>query len=216
MTKYDNLVYTFEKQYNNWGDFMPRYQAYFRGHDCMPDSNFYSSYRCYMAKCFVDRMPNFHTEEEYLTFTGYDMQDPWGSFDAEIEIWIGKDLTSMEKHVITEPTILRVPAYTWHCPLEYKRVDKPVYFQVSHLRGKFGTFHLHFFDDGHTELAYSGSAGHQPCKLDQTKQCSFCGKCMPTGVRKDIPADTAEEAVDFFKAVALNSFTVPDSYGKKG
>ena len=216
MSKYDKLIYTFQKQYNKWGDFMPRYQAYFRGHDCMADSNFYSSYRCYLKECFVDRMPNFHTEEEYLTFTGYDMQDPWGSFDAEVELWIGKDLTCLERHIITEPTIVRIPAYTWHCPLQYLRVGKPVYFQVSHVRGKFGTYHIKFMDDGQGVLAYSGSAGHQPCVLDQTKQCSFCGNCMPTGARKDIPAETAEEAAEFFKQVALNGFRVPDSYKKKG
>jgi hypothetical protein len=70
MSRYDHLIHEFEKQYNYWGDFMPPYQAYFRGHDCMPGSSFYASYRCYMKEAFVDIWPNFHSEEEYLCFTG--------------------------------------------------------------------------------------------------------------------------------------------------
>jgi hypothetical protein len=45
------------------------------------------------------------------------MVDPWGSFDAEIEFWIGNRLDKLEKYIITEPTIVRIPPYTWHCPL---------------------------------------------------------------------------------------------------
>ena len=207
MGKYDNLVHTFEKHINKWGDFMPPYQAYFRGHDCMPESNFYSSYRCYMKECFVDRTPNFHTEEEYLCYTGYDMLDPWGSFDAEIEFWIGEDLRHLEKHIITEPTMIRIPAYTWHCPIQYLRVGKPVYFQVCHLRGKFGTFHLHFREDGQGILAYAGSAGHMPCVLDKTKQCTFCGKCRPDGNDDELPAQTATDAAEYFIKVAENHYS---------
>ena len=126
MGRYDHLVHTFEKQYNHWGDFMPPYQAYFRGQDCMEGAEFYASYRCYMKEAFLDRETNIHTEEEHLCFMGYDMTDPFGSFDAEIELWIGKDPNHLEKHIITEPTIVRIPPFTWHCPLEFKRVTKPV------------------------------------------------------------------------------------------
>jgi hypothetical protein len=37
-----------------------------------------------------------------------------------MEFWIGNDIDNMEKHVITEPTIIRY-AFTWHCPLIFKR-----------------------------------------------------------------------------------------------
>jgi hypothetical protein len=178
MSKYDHLIYAFEKQENFWGDFMPPYQAYFRGHDCMPDSSFYSSYRCYMKEAFVDRWPNFHSEEEYLCFTGYDMVDPWSSFDAELEFWIGKDRSHMEKHIITEPTIIRIPPYYWHCPLEYRRVTKPVYLQVLGIRGKFGAHFQKIDENGKKYIEYSGSSGHMRCRIDNTKQCTFCGKCQ--------------------------------------
>ena len=123
MSKYDHLIHEFEKQYNYWGDFMPPYQAYFRGHDCMPDSSFYASYRCYMKEAFVDRSPNFHSEGEY------------------------------------------------------KRVTKPVYFQVLSKRGKFGPFFKRIDADGRTYVGHLGSKGHNLCALDDLKQCTFCGKC---------------------------------------
>lgn len=203
MGKYDHLVYTFEKQYTHWGDFMPPYQAYFRGRDCMPDSELYTPYRCYMKEAFIDKFPNFHPEEEYLCFTGYDMQDPWGSFDAEIEIWIGKDLKHLEKHIITEPTMVRIPAFTWHCPLEYKRVSKPVYLQVLGTRGKFGFGMMKINPDGTHEIEFAGSAGNLPCVLEEGKQCTFCGKCKRGKQPKDGEPKTATEAAEFYKNLDL-------------
>ena len=70
MGKYDHLVHFFDRNKNNWGEFMPAYQAYFRGEDCMDDADFYSPYRCYMKEAFIDRVSNFHSEEEYLSFVG--------------------------------------------------------------------------------------------------------------------------------------------------
>ena len=202
MSKYDHLIYTFEKQYNHWGDFMPPYQAYFRGHDSMPDSSLYASYRCYMKEAFVDRVANFHSEEEYLCFTGYDMVDPWGSFDAEIEFWIGQSLDKLEKHMITEPTIVRIPPYYWHCPLEYKRVSKPVYLQVLGTRGKFGAYFQRVDEAGKVYIEYVGASGHKPCLFDKEKQCTFCGKCFKVNRLYDPESpQTATEAAQ--KQMAL-------------
>ncbi len=107
------------------------------------------------------------------------MADPFGSFDAEISFWIGPDLDHMEEHIITEPTIVRIPAYWWHCPLEYRRVTKPVYFEVVHLRGEFGTFQYREVD-GEKKLVYTGFTtftGRVPCVKNASKKCDFCGEC---------------------------------------
>jgi hypothetical protein len=130
-----------------------------------------------MKEAFIDRVPTFHTEEEYLCFIGYDMVDPWGSFDADVEFWIGKDINNMEKHMITEPTIVRIPPYTWHCPLEFKRVGKPVYFQVLSPRGKFGAFMQKIDEDGKPYIIYSAPGGNKACVFDHTKKCTICGRC---------------------------------------
>jgi hypothetical protein len=132
-----------------------------------------------MKEAFVDRESNFHSEEEYLCFMGYDAADPFGSFDAEISFWIGETLDSLEEHIITEPTIVRIPPYWWHCPLEYRRVTKPVYFEVLHLRGEFGTFQFREID-GEKKLVYTGFTtftGRVPCVKDASKKCDLCGKC---------------------------------------
>ena len=188
MGRYDHLIHVFEKEYNTmWGDFMPEYQAYFRGLGCMAGSSLYASYRCYMKEAFVDRVSNFHSEEEYLCWMGYDVNDPFGSFDAEISFWIGSDLDHMEEHIITEPTIVRIPAYWWHCPLEYRRVGKPVYFEVVHIRGEFGTYQYREVD-GVKKLTYTGFTtfnGRVPCVKNASKKCDWCGACgkkKPEGI----------------------------------
>jgi hypothetical protein len=50
------------------GAFLPKHQAYFARDSCMPGAGFILSYRPYMKEAYVDREPNFHTEEEYLCF----------------------------------------------------------------------------------------------------------------------------------------------------
>jgi len=197
-----HLVHTFVKQYTHWGDFMPPYQAYFRGHDCMPEADIYTCYRAYMAETFIDKYPNFHPEDEFLCFTGHDLQDPWGSFDAEMEFWIGPDPNKLEKHIIKEPTMIRIPAFTWHCPLQYLRVSKPVYLQVLGTHGKFGFCQLRLNPDGSHEIEYAGSAGHRPCVLEAGKQCTFCGRCSK---KRDTSKDpkSATEAAEYFNSLIL-------------
>ena len=191
--RYDHLVHKFIRTKNNWGEFMPQYQAYFRGRDHMEGANFYASYRCYMKEAFLDKISNYHSEEEYLCFVGYDMTDPFGSFDAEIEFWMGEDLDHMEKHIITEPTIVRIPAYMWHCPLEFKRVTKPVYFQVVHLRGKFSTFAAETDEDGKPYIKYAEVGGIRKCVQDPTKNCTLCGGCWRRAEEARLAAE-AEKA----------------------
>ena len=210
--RYDHLVYTFEKQYNHWGDFMPPYQAYFRGHDCMPDSDIYTCYRAYMKETFIDKYPNFHPEEEYLCFTGYDLTDPWGSFDAEMEIWIGPAPNKLEKHIISKPTMVRIPPFTWHCPLQYLRVSKPVYLQVMGTHGKFGFCMLKLSPEGTYEIEYAGSAGHRPCVLEEGKQCTFCGKCRKNRKPAENEPNTATESAAYFNSLVLE----PDGHYRVG
>ncbi|MBR4743075.1 MAG: hypothetical protein IK082_02645 [Oscillospiraceae bacterium] len=200
--RYSHLVYTFEKQANHWGDFMPPYQAYFRGHDCMPDSDIYTCFRPYLKEAFIDKYPNFHPEEEYLCFTGHDMLDPWGSFDAEMEFWIGPEPNRLEKHIISAPTMVRIPPFTWHCPLQYLRVGKPVYLQVLGTHGKFGFGQLRFHKDGTYEIEYAGSGGHRPCVLEEGKQCTFCGKCVTTRDTSHDP-QSATEAAEYYNSLVL-------------
>jgi hypothetical protein len=46
-------------------------------------------------------------------------------FGAEVEIYLGEE---HEKHVINTTTIVHIPKGLLHCPLIFKKVDKPVIF----------------------------------------------------------------------------------------
>jgi hypothetical protein len=66
--------------------------------------------------------PHKHNFPQFFCFLGSDPKDI-RKFDAEIEVYLGEE---GEKHVITSPTVLYVPPGLMHCPMEYKRVGKPV------------------------------------------------------------------------------------------
>jgi mannose-6-phosphate isomerase-like protein (cupin superfamily) len=64
--------------------------------------------------------------DQFLFFLGGDVKNVT-DFDAEIEMCLGLG-EEQEKYVITEPTVVRVPAGVYHGPLDYKRIGKPVTF----------------------------------------------------------------------------------------
>jgi mannose-6-phosphate isomerase-like protein (cupin superfamily) len=73
---------------------------------------------------------HLHDFDEYLFFQSANMAD-MNDFDAEIEIEMGEN---GEIHTIKEPTVLYVPAGLKHCPLNFKVINKPVFF--FHIRAQ--------------------------------------------------------------------------------
>ena len=71
--------------------------------------------------------PHQHEFPQYLHFFSANSDDQ-RIFDAEIEISLGDDEAHMEKHVITQPTALYIPAGIFHGPLNFKVIKKPVLF----------------------------------------------------------------------------------------
>ena len=65
-----------------------------------------------------------HDCDEYLFFLGTNFED-MNDFDAEIELYMGEE---GEKYIITAPAIVYVPAKMVHCPLNFAKVNKPVFF----------------------------------------------------------------------------------------
>jgi uncharacterized RmlC-like cupin family protein len=45
-------------------------------------------------------------------------------FEAEVEFSFGEE---REKHIIKEPTILAIPPGLYHCPLNFTRINTPIY-----------------------------------------------------------------------------------------
>ncbi len=53
-----------------------------------------------------------------------------GSFDGEIEIFLGKEY---ERHIITQATVLYIPRGFEHNPMDIKKLNKPMMLSALHL-----------------------------------------------------------------------------------
>jgi mannose-6-phosphate isomerase-like protein (cupin superfamily) len=68
--------------------------------------------------------PHKHFYREIFCFVGGDPTNI-RDFGAEIEMCIGEE---EEKHIITTNTALSIPPNLPHCPLNFKKIDKPIVF----------------------------------------------------------------------------------------
>ena len=80
--------------------------------------------------------PHTHPHPEILGYFGINPDDPF-DLGAEIELSMGEEL---EKHSFTRSTLVYIPPGLVHCPIIYKRVERPFIFlysmPVSKLREK--------------------------------------------------------------------------------
>ncbi len=97
--------------------------VYFSG-DRGGDVNFGMLWNYVTAPFRMPNGPHTHPFDEVWCFLGGDQSNAT-DFNAEIEVYLGKE---GEKYVITEPTILEIPRGLVHCPLVFKRIDKPILF----------------------------------------------------------------------------------------
>ena len=119
---------------------------------------------------FMDPYPHKHDADEYLVFLG-PPNDRY-HFNAHVELTMGID-EDAEVYNIDEPTMVRIPAGVWHCPLNFIRVDEPIFFQVVLQQGAFGG--LYRLPDGEKEMFYNGPI---QCILNPKKTCDTCKKCL--------------------------------------
>jgi hypothetical protein len=85
--------------------------------------NITMAYHC-MVKPKLFDMSHAHDFQEVLCFIGGNPLDIT-DFGAEVEIELGAE---HEKHVITKTSCVSIPPNLPHCPLNIKRVDKPIVF----------------------------------------------------------------------------------------
>ena len=81
----------------------------------------------------MDSVPHSHDYDEFLAFFGSNAKDVF-DFDAEIEVLVGEE---GEKHIIDKATVFYIPKGFWHCPLDIKRIGKPVLFVHSTIAPKY-------------------------------------------------------------------------------
>lgn len=173
--KFDRLVHRFTPEYlsttvDNKEIHDKSAQAYFRGACQIPGARFNIGYGLVTEPCLVDPYPHKHFADEYLIFGSETLcAKDW---DAEIEITLGLG-NDAETYVIDRPATVYVPAGIWHCPLNFKRIGTPVFFQPALLQGMFGGIYL--IDGEEKELYYNGQID---CVLEPGKKCVACKRCL--------------------------------------
>lgn len=115
-------------------DYMATPAAYFRGAWQIPGANINMGWQVITKANFMEKAPHTHDCDEYFAILGAQLPDVFSSFDAEIELWMGPE---REKHIISQPTFVFIPKGFLHCPLNFKRVTKPLMFQAIHLGPRF-------------------------------------------------------------------------------
>lgn len=85
--------------------------------------NITMAYHCVTKPKLFD-MTHAHDFQEVLCFIGGNPLDIT-DFGAEVEIQLGSE---HEKHIITKTSCVSIPPNLPHCPLNIKRVDKPIIF----------------------------------------------------------------------------------------
>jgi hypothetical protein len=74
-----------------------------------------------------------HDFDQCLLIIGANPND-MSEFDAEVELCLGEE---HEKHMITSPTVVHIPAGLVHCPFNFIKVNKPVLFMDISITGKY-------------------------------------------------------------------------------
>jgi mannose-6-phosphate isomerase-like protein (cupin superfamily) len=74
----------------------------------------------------MDEIPHAHPAfDEFLVFLGGNLENMF-DFDADIDIAMGRE---REICNIDKSTIIYIPKGLFHCPINFKRIGKPVLFQ---------------------------------------------------------------------------------------
>lgn len=128
--KYDHLFSTKIRENSMVPEIVPGPQAYFRGDSDLPGAKINMGWQIFIKDYKLEMESHHHDTDEYLFFLGATLPDLVGSFDAEIEYFMGKEY---EKHIITQATVLYIPAGVEHNPCWIKRVGKPLLFSALQL-----------------------------------------------------------------------------------
>jgi len=109
-------------------------QAYFRGARQIPGANMNMGWQLFVEPIHLEKEPHTHNCDEYLIFLGGTLPDLFSSFQAEVDFCIGEE---MEPHLINRPTIIYIPKDMVHCPLNFRKIDKPILFSALLLAPRF-------------------------------------------------------------------------------
>jgi hypothetical protein len=120
--KYDHLFCTKFKEKSTIPE-VAGPQAYFRGQSHLPGVGMNMGWQQFVKPIKLEKQSHHHNVDEYLIFLGTEFPDLIGSFDGEIEIFLGKEY---ERHMITRATVLYIPRGFEHNPMEIRKLGKPM------------------------------------------------------------------------------------------
>ena len=127
---YDHLFSTKLRENSMIPDIVPGPQAYFRGESDLPGAKINMGWQIFTKPYRLEMESHHHCVDEYLFFLGATFPDLVGSFDAEIEYFLGKEY---ERHIITKACVLYIPAGLEHNPCDIRKVGKPLFFSALEL-----------------------------------------------------------------------------------
>jgi hypothetical protein len=140
-------------------DIIPGPTFGFRGASQIPGACANFGWNVIYKPYFIDRVTHVHAGDEYLCFLAGNVPDCFSDFDAEIDFHFGKE---QELYTITEPTIVHIPKGVFHCPLEFRKVNKPLLFVMLLLTPEFSLTDV----DGNKISFSAPKAGEAPKILD--------------------------------------------------
>ena len=130
--KYEKYVLTdFREEPNFPGIASP--QAYFRGGIQIPGAGMNMGWQVFTEPIHLEKEPHTHDFDEYLVFLGSTLPDVF-DFEAEIDFFLGEE---QEQYLIDKATIIFIPKGMVHCPLNFRKIVKPVLFHAILLSPRF-------------------------------------------------------------------------------
>jgi hypothetical protein len=103
----------------NEGNFAKR--LFINGSEHFPGLNYWLRWN-YINQPYLMEVPHKHDYDQVFHLFGADSSNIT-DFQAEVYVHIGDEDETIK---VTGPAIIYVPKGTMHCPIDFKRVDKPI------------------------------------------------------------------------------------------
>ena len=177
--KYEKLVYSFTPEYNGLFPtvrlrFCRFSQAYFR---CQSDTRCKYNVGFQICKALLSRQGSPTAIAPTVPYF------PWRHLPQCLTSMPTLNLLSARermRNLHNRKYHIRVPAGVYHCPLNFIRVDKPVFFQAALMQPMFGG--IYDTPKGPNEMYYNGPT---ICKIFPGKKCDSCRTCMEQAYQEE-------------------------------
>lgn len=159
----------------NWEGYTSPRMDYF-GKD-IPGVDFNAGFLVAVKEGYMD-IPHIHDgADNFFIFTGADLENIFES-EFEVDMFMGDSPSSMEMYKITKPSVVRVPAGVWHCPVYYKNIVRGINTMMWYSGQSTGRVYPRVGADGKEEIYYEKDNWVKPCVKDPDRLCTYCGLCF--------------------------------------